>query len=565
MSLAQLQRLLPLPEEDLKQALDYANTLSKQAAAEHFNNLLGESPGSIEFISSFNSRRQDPTAKPTPQTQTQTSAQASTSTSAPKSTRGSKKKKPPIHTPAPRQVHGIYGGQGTAYKKKDEDDYVSRRSTPQPSTSKSSSTANALALDTGSSAIQSPTPRPPPSAAGTLISDFNRKPKSTSSSRAVSQNPSRNASPAPKPKPATTKINITGGNAMHGASTALSDLDAAIRTLEISTNSSLSTDPSKRKCNCIATRHPLLAAAPNCLSCGKVICVKEGFGPCTFCGSAILGRDEVQSMIRTLKEERGAEKMRLDASSHRRADISRTTPAPFSAPKNLDMTPAEQKAKEHRDTLLGFQAQNAKRTTVKDEAADFDTGLAASVAAGVGGGSGMGGMWASPAERAKELKRQQKVLAEQEWNARPEYEKRRQVVSVDLVGGKIVKRMARIERPTFESEGEGEEETVDEVENTNMRGNNGGGGTFSRNPLLGGLIKPIWKAAKGKEVEGAVAGSGEGSVANDEDAYTRKKKTWRRVQDDMDDNEDIILNGGAFGGNQGMENRREGVEEHAVG
>lgn len=559
MSLTQLQNLLPLPQEDLKQVLDYANTLSKPAAAEHFNNLLGESPGSIEFISSFNSRRQDPTIKSNPQTQTysqasaQSSAQASTTTGVPKSTRAPKKKKAPIHTPAPRQIQDTYAGQGTVYKKKDEDDYVSRKSTPV-SSSKSAAATNSFALDSTPSAIQAPTPRPPPSAAGSLISDFGKKSKSTSSSRAASQNPSRNASPAPK-----TKVNITGGNAMHGASTVLNDLDAAIRTLEISTNASLSADPSKRKCNCIATRHPLLAAAPNCLNCGKVICVKEGLGPCTFCGSAILGKDEIQSMIRTLKEERGVEKQRLDASSHRRAEVSRT-PAPFSAPKTLDMTPAEQKAKEHRDRLLGFQAQNAKRTTVRDEAADFDTSLATSMA--VGGGSGMGGMWSSPAERARELKRQQRVLAEQEWNARPEYEKRRQVVSVDLVNGKVVKRMAKIETPKFESDGEdNDDEDVVEMELVSGLGHNGGGGTFSRNPLLGGLIKPVWSAGKGKGKET------ETEVEVEGDAYTRKKKTWRRVQDDMDDNEDIILDGGAFGGGKGpgKGNRREGVEEHAVG
>ncbi|KAI9649924.1 hypothetical protein NHQ30_002509 [Ciborinia camelliae] len=560
MSLAQLQKLLPLPDEDLKQVLEYANTLSKPAAAEHFNNLLGESPGSIEFISSFNSRRQDPTSRSTPQTQIQTqssaqaSAQASSSTGVPKSTRGPKKKKATIHTPAPRQVQNTYAGQGTAYKKKDEEDYVSRKSTPTPSTSKPPSTTstNAFALASKPSAIQAPIqapiPRPPPSAAGTLISDFNNKPKpkSHTSSRVSSQNPSRNASPAPK-----TKITITGGNAMHGASTALSDLDAAIRTLEISTNATLSTDPSKRKCNCIATRHPLLAAAPNCLNCGKVICVKEGFGPCTFCGSAILGKDDMQSMIRSLKEERGREKMRLDASTHRRAEVSRT-PAPFSQPRDTDMmTPAEQKAKEHRDRLLGFQAQNAQRTTVRDEAADFDTSLAASVAAGGGGGSGMGGLWASPAERARELKRQQKVLAEQQWNAQPEYEKRRQVVSVDLVGGKIVKRMAKIEMPRFESEGEEEEGEQVDLGALRRGGENGNGGTFSRNPLLGGLIKPIWSAGKGKGKEVEMEMGVRVGDEEEEYSHSRKKKTWRRVQDDMDDNEDIILDGGAFGGGGG--------------
>ncbi|KAI9649923.1 hypothetical protein NHQ30_002508 [Ciborinia camelliae] len=259
----------------------------------------------------------------------------------------------------------------------------------------------------------------------------------------------------------------------------------------------------------------------------------------------------MQSMIRSLKEERGREKMRLDASTHRRAEVSRT-PAPFSQPRDTDMmTPAEQKAKEHRDRLLGFQAQNAQRTTVRDEAADFDTSLAASVAAGGGGGSGMGGLWASPAERARELKRQQKVLAEQQWNAQPEYEKRRQVVSVDLVGGKIVKRMAKIEMPRFESEGEEEEGEQVDLGALRRGGENGNGGTFSRNPLLGGLIKPIWSAGKGKGKEVEMEMGVRVGDEEEEYSHSRKKKTWRRVQDDMDDNEDIILDGGAFGGGGG--------------
>ena len=33
-------------------------------------------------------------------------------------------------------------------------------------------------------------------------------------------------------------------------------------------------------CNCMATDHPLVG---NCLKCGKVICAKEGLGPCLFC------------------------------------------------------------------------------------------------------------------------------------------------------------------------------------------------------------------------------------------------------------------------------------------
>jgi len=229
--------------------------------------------------------------------------------------------------------------------------------------------------------------------------------------------------------------------------------------------------------------------------------------------------------------------MLLDNSSNKRAELA-SKAKPFTPSKTEYMTPAEQAAKAHRDKLLSFQSQNAKRTTVHDEAADYDVSVA------VGGGANM---WASPAERAKELKRQQKVLAEQEWNARPEYEKRRQVVSIDVVRGKVVKRMAAVERPDFGSSSHPPSDEEEEAEVSNAlaeSSGNAGGGTFSRNPLLGGLIRPVWK---GKDVV-------------DGDEEKPKKKTWRRVQDDLEDNEGIILDGGAYGdsmSSERVENREE--------
>jgi hypothetical protein len=501
MSLEQLSRLLPLPESDLQDVLSYAEGLSLQDAADHFNNLLGETPQSIEFITSFNSRRQAPISKSAPQQ----ASQAESLPEVPKSTRTPKKKKAPLHTPKPRQVQDAYASQGTAYIKKTEDDFIAKRTIP--STSKTLNSAFTLQPE----AVQAPVPRPPPSAAGSLISDFGSK------SNLASRNASRTSSPAPS----KAKINISGGTSMHGASAVLNELDAAIRSLEISTNSTL-LDNEKRKCNCIGARHPLLAAAPNCLNCGKVICVKEGLGPCTFCGTPLLSAVEVQSIIKELREERGREKMALDALSHRRADVSRK-PLPFTTTRDADaslLSPAEAKAKEHRDKLLGFQAQNAKRTTVRDEAADFETPMTAG-----------GNLWASPAERAKQLKKQQKVLAEQEWNAKPEYEKRRQVVSIDLVKGKVVKRMGAVER--FQQPASESEEEAEDLPLSNASGNRGGG-TFSRNPLLGSLIKPVYDSGKRADEEGFSA--------------EIRKKAWRRVQDDMDDNEAIILDGGVYGG-----------------
>ena len=64
------------------------------------------------------------------------------------------------------------------------------------------------------------------------------------------------------------------------------------------------------------------------------------------------------------------------------------------------------------------------------------------------------------------------------------------VVSIDLQGRRVERRMGAIEKPKFEAEEDKEEEEVVPI----LR-NNTDGGTFSRNPLLSkGLIKPVWYA-----------------------------------------------------------------------
>ncbi|KAI9731610.1 MAG: hypothetical protein M1818_007740 [Claussenomyces sp. TS43310] len=533
MSLAQLQRLLPLPEEDLQQMLDYAATLSKQEAVEHFNSVLGESPQALEFISSFNSRRKDVTgtSEPAPPSSSSTSE-------VPKPHRASQKKKGALHALPARQIANTYEAQGRAYVKDDGQDYITRRAagTPPPPP-----------LQRQPDAVQAPLPRAPPSAAGRLISDPKKHPSRST------PNTSRNSSPAPKK---STKVSITGGMPMQGASTALGALDAAIRSLELATNPTRQSTES-RACNCIAARHALLAAAPNCLACGKVICVKEGLGPCTFCGAPLLSGPQIQGMLRALKDERGRERMALDATTRqqRRTDVPA---APFSNPRAGGPTPAEQsggpllppaaaaaamqQAQQHRDRLLGFQAQNARRTTVRDEVSDFETPDAGT------------SMWASVEERAAQLRHQQAVLREQQWNARPEYERRREVVSIDLQGRRVVRRLENVDRPTDVDETEadaGADEGGDTLlPLTASSGNRGGSasgsgtgtgagtGTFGRNPLLAGLIKPVYHpSGKGKE------------VGMDEP----RKTAWRRVQDDYDDNEGVILDGGVYGGHETLD------------
>merc|ERR1712000_665220 len=39
----------------------------------------------------------------------------------------------------------------------------------------------------------------------------------------------------------------------------------------------------RKLCDCQALVHPLVN---NCLQCGKIICAREGEGPCMFCGAA---------------------------------------------------------------------------------------------------------------------------------------------------------------------------------------------------------------------------------------------------------------------------------------
>lgn len=216
------------------------------------------------------------------------------------------------------------------------------------------------------------------------------------------------------------------------------------------------------------------------------------------------------------------------------------TPAEL-ARGNEDGLSAAEKAQAHRDRLLGFQAQNASRTRVYDEAADFatpDVGVS---------------QWAGPMERARLLKQQQKVLREQEWNARPEYEKKREMVSLDVVGGKLVKTFKRVDIKYQDTVGD--KENIDEAEVIDTAGYEQvdartSGGAYSRNPLIGGLIRPVFTPPEGKGKE-------------DDEGQTRKK-TWRRVQDDYDDNEEVILDGGVYGSGSLLDgDMREGADEKA--
>lgn len=486
--LQQISKLLPLDTESLKQILDYSGSLSEAQAADHLKNLLGDSPQAFEFISSFNQRRK---SRPP--------AIEQVDDHVPRPHPKQKKRKAPLNSlPTPRRLED-YGNVQGAYKKHDEEDYMPSSRRKEVSTQ--------FSLSTTPAAKQTPM---------LLDPALHNVRASISPARSLNVSPSQSRGTSSANKIRTTKVSVPGGTAMHGASTTMTDLDSAIRALELSTNPTIPPpDPKLRRCSCMGSQHPLLSAAPNCLSCGKIICTKEGLAPCTFCGAALLTGSQAQDMIEALRRERASERIAVN-------NAAQATRAGKPADEALA------KAQAHRDRLLGFQATNAQRTKVVDEAAAFET-----PDAGVT-------QWGSAEERATQLRIQQKVLREMEWNARPEYEKRRMVISLDVKGGgKAVKRMQEIRYPddtiatTAPATLEVEKLTQDSVGDTSTRSD---GGAFARNPLLGTFVKPVWKS--------------EGATDGEVPRRKESRNPWRRVQDDNDDNEAIILNGGVYGGRE---------------
>lgn len=485
-----LSQLLPLDEESLKQIVDYSASLSKDGCADHLKNLLGDSPAAFEFIASFNARRDSgPPAAPSTRND---------DTNMDRSRGRGKKDKRPLHSAGPPRRPANYGDVGGGYMKTEkEEDYMAAR--------KPLSQTHALSApgSSASSRAHSPMPAPsskaPPSASGPVLSDM------LPNVRSKASKPSRQGGGAASPSKGSGSLTTNN----------ISDLTAAIAALEVSTNPTLSSQ--SRKCTCYATIHPLFDPAPNCLNCGKIICSLEGLQPCSFCGTPLLSAEEVQSMIKELRAERGQEKMRAHNEGVHHEGGPKPVGAAASSSSKLDA------ARAHRDKLLQFQAQNARRTKVVDEAADFETPNVAST------------MWMSPAQRALALKKQQRIQREMEEKARPEWEKKKTVMSLDIKGGKVrrVYQSAAVEPSPEASEPEEPMEVADAEGAPTSTSE--GGHAFSRNPLLaaGGLMRPIWKAPDGKAVDAAERAG--------------RKHTWRRVQDDNDDNEQWILDGGIHG------------------
>jgi hypothetical protein len=559
-ALPRIRSLLPLDDDSLTEVIMYSLTLPKAEAAEHLKNLLGDSGAALEFIAEVNRRRGDDInaasvsgAQPAAQSQQTTVNDDIGNDGVPRYNRQAKrgKAKAPLHNAGPVRRPEGYGDVSGGYQKEMQMPLITD---PEPIGSGSGISREASAAGHSRSNSAGTTSKPqnnngnpapssasklPPSASGNIISDF------LPNVRSKAQKPRHHIAPPTASSQSTSGISTLKHlqPTSKTVSSSINDITSALTALELTTNPSLPSSQ-QRTCSCAATLHPLFTPAPNCLSCGKIICAYEGLQPCSFCGTPILSSEEVQSMIRELKRERGEEKMaehNLSVSIAKGAKGG-TSPRSFSGvvtpESGASGDEAAVRARAHRDKLLGFQANNAQRTRIHDEAADYELG-----SRGVGGGKGL--QWMSPVQRAAALKKQQAYAREVEEMGRPEWEREKTVVSLNIKGGKLMKTY----RKESVRQQEAEAGMVDDAEVVEQNDAVGGAvkSSFGDNPLLkgGGLIRPIWKP---QGDSGGSTGTGQRDAkGKGKESERERKSVWRRVQDDNEDNEQWILDGGIKG------------------
>ncbi|KAK9459296.1 putative zinc finger motif, C2HC5-type-domain-containing protein [Lipomyces oligophaga] len=371
-----LALLLPLDLQTLREIIGYTSSLpGPDQAAKHLTDLLGESDNSLQFIHDFCSRRW-----------------SSGNTRSPSSA--------PTTSAANRTVHAT----------------TSSSSLPHKNISKPSDTP--IVSDLEKSHVKIPSSHqyyvsPKKfSASGTLSSDLSSANSKQSSKKSVAAELGKNRS--------SQSIKVKS----------LHEVEDAIRILEVEYSKSAERTP----CDCQAQRHPLLQVAPNCLNCGKIICVKEGMGPCTFCHTPLLSTDEYNAIVTELRQERGHLKSEInnERQSHKiRSQNSATTYS--SASGSIGTSPnivlsGLDNANAQLSNLLQFQATSAQRTRIIDQASDFE----------------MPGQlvdrWSTPAERALQIRKQERTLKQLEAMQRKRNGRGKRVISIDLQGKKVVMR-----------------------------------------------------------------------------------------------------------------------------
>jgi hypothetical protein len=211
------------------------------------------------------------------------------------------------------------------------------------------------------------------------------------------------------PGSAGAQANNSRGKARGGLSSKF-DLGAELMAAQGASGRSGFVAPCRQACACQAVEHALVG---NCRSCGKIICVQEGLGPCSFCGVEYTGKLGAKPPPPPPVADSVAEAAHAQqVGEHDDAD------------KDAAVDAATAKAIEAKDRLVHFDRTSMQRTTVIDDQSDYfsiDTN-----------------QWLTDEERAN-LKRE-----EAEAKAAEEARKKRVTVTFDLVGRKVNRQKERV-------------------------------------------------------------------------------------------------------------------------
>lgn len=287
----------------------------------------------------------------------------------------------------------------------------------------------------------------------------------------------------------------------------------------------------RKPCQCQATKHALLTAAPNCLSCGKIICTAEGIGPCTFCGTPVLSKEQQIALIAEATKKRAEQKQQQQqqqqpskrapsgSGGSKTAYASKVGGSIYSPRYEEDENRI--KAEEHKEKLLEFQRTSAQRSTVIDQATDFELP------------TDQANFWLSPQERALLIKKQQSNLRRIERKGQSSKHK---VMTID-----VQTKQVKVQDVDYESSSEDEEPVKKMNLSKEPKQNDASSaGTYAVNPLLKGIERPKFIGKHTKNTKGQL----------------RRKE---RVQYDIDDVMNDYVYSGSIGDNDTVETSNEPV------
>lgn len=134
----------------------------------------------------------------------------------------------------------------------------------------------------------------------------------------------------------------------------------------------------RHQCLCEASKHSLIS---NCLACGRIVCEQEGTGECFTCGTFIFNKKEREELLDGNEATRERIKQMIDAgmkldpflSQQAKSDklslkqIAASFGSGSSSNTNLD------RAVEHKNKLLEYDASGVARSKVYDDQVDYFT------------------------------------------------------------------------------------------------------------------------------------------------------------------------------------------------